>query len=97
MRRKKIMNNKLVIRQANAEDVTKIAEIELNDEDLKLENGTILPRSSPKAGVFVKTVDGAVELLEMQMPGGKVLPAKVLMNGRKINPYDSFKQVIQIF
>jgi len=75
----------------------KIAEIELNDEDIKLENGTILPRSSPKAGVFVKTTDGAIELLEMQMPGGKVLPAKVLMNGRKINPYDAFKQVIQIF
>ena len=75
----------------------KIAEIELTDEDKQLENGTILPRSSSKHGVFVKTVDGAIELLEMQMPGGKVLPAKVLMNGRKINPYDSFKQVIQIY
>jgi glycosyltransferase involved in cell wall biosynthesis len=75
----------------------KIANIELTEEDKKLDNGTILPRSSPKLGVFVKTVDGAIELLEMQMPGGKILPAKVLMNGRKINPYDAFKQVIQIF
>lgn len=75
----------------------KIAEIELDEEDKSLENGTILPRSSSKLGVFVKTTDGAIELLEMQMPGGKILPAKVLMNGRKINPYDSFKQVIQIY
>lgn len=75
----------------------KIANIELTDEDKKLANGTILPRSSPKLGVFVKTVDGALEILEMQMPGGKILPAKVIMNGRKINPYDAFKPVIQIF
>lgn len=75
----------------------KIADIELNDDDKKLANGTILPRSSSKLGVFVKTVDGALEILEMQMPGGKILPAKVLMNGRKINPYDAFKPVIQIF
>ena len=75
----------------------KAAEIELTEEDNNLANGTILPRSSVKQGVFVKTSDGALEILEMQMPGGKVLPAKVLMNGRKINPYDAFKQVIQIF
>ncbi len=75
----------------------KIADIELYDEDLNLPNGTILPRSSSKAGVFVKTTDGALELLEMQMPGGKIMTAKNLINGRKINPYDSFKQVIQIY
>lgn len=75
----------------------KIADIELSDEEKELKNGTILPRSSAKLGVFVKTVDGALEILEMQLPGGKILPAKVLMNGRKINAGDCFKQVIQIF
>lgn len=75
----------------------KIANIELTDEDKQLSNGTILPRSSSKLGVFVKTIDGALEILEMQMPGGKILPAKVLANGRKINPYDAFKPVIKIF
>ena len=74
----------------------KVADIDLSDDDLFLANGTVLPRSSPKAGVFVKTSDGALEILEMQLPGGKILPAKVLMNGRKINPYDCFKTVIQI-
>lgn len=63
----------------------------LNEECLKLANGTILPISSGKDGVFVKTGDGAIELEEMQLPGGKILPAKVLMNGRKINTYDCFK------
>ena len=75
----------------------KIADIELTDEDKGLANGTILPRSSVKQGVFVKTNDGALEILEMQMPGGKILPAKLLINGRKINPYDAFNPVIQIF
>lgn len=75
----------------------KIADIELSEEDKQLANGTILPRSSPKLGVFVKTIDGALEILEMQMPGGKILPAKVLLNGRKINPYDAFSPVIKIF
>lgn len=74
----------------------KIANIELTDEDKALLPGTVLPRSSVKAGVFVKTADGALELLEMQLPGGKVLPAKTLANGRKINPYDAFKTVITI-
>ncbi|MBE5755347.1 MAG: methionyl-tRNA formyltransferase [Clostridia bacterium] len=74
----------------------KVADIELTEEDNKLLPGTVLPRSSVKAGVFVKTADGALELLEMQFPGGKVLTAKILANGRKINPYDAFKTVIKI-
>lgn len=74
----------------------KQAEIELDDECLNLECGTILPISSAKKGVFVRTGDGAIEILEMQMPGGKILPAKQVINGRKINTYDKFKTVIQI-
>ncbi len=74
----------------------KIAEIELSEEDLKLEPGTILSISSAKNGVFVRTADGAVEILEMQLPGGKILTAKQVINGRKINPLDQFKTVIQI-
>ena len=74
----------------------KIADIELDEESKSLECGTILPISSAKKGVFVKTSDGAIEILEMQMPGGKVLPAKQIINGRKINPNDKFKTVIQI-
>ena len=69
---------------------------ELTEEEKLLAPGTVLPRSSAKAGVFVRTSDGALEILEMQLPGGKILPAKVLANGRKINPYDSFKTVIKI-
>lgn len=74
----------------------KIADIELDEESLAAEVGTILPLSSAKRGVFVRTSDGAIEILDMQMPGGKVLPAKQIMNGRKINPGDKFKTVIQI-
>lgn len=74
----------------------KQADIELDDDMKNAEVGTILSASSVKKGVFVRTGDGAVELLEMQLPGGKILPAKQLLNGRKINVGDTFKNVIQI-
>lgn len=74
----------------------KPADINLSDEDFKCEPGTVLSISSAKNGVFVRTGDGAVEILEMQLPGGKVLAAKQIINGRKINPLDTFKTVIQI-
>lgn len=74
----------------------KIYENELPDECKELPVGTILPISSSKAGVFVKTSDGAIEICEMQMPGGKILPAKMLMNGRKINAFDCFRNSLQI-
>lgn len=74
----------------------KTIDFELDDECKNLDNGTILPISSAKRGVFVKTGDGAIEILEMQLPGGKILPAKQLMNGRKINALDKFETVIQI-
>lgn len=74
----------------------KIAEFELDEESLACEPGTILPISSAKRGVFVRTADGAIEILDMQMPGGKILPAKQVINGRKINAGEKFRTVIQI-
>ena len=74
----------------------KVVDFALSDEEKTLEPGTVLPSSSAKRGVFVKTGDTAIELLDMQLPGGKLLPAKVLMNGRKIQPNDKFKTVMQI-
>ncbi len=74
----------------------KISDIELDDECKKLNCGTVLPISSAKTGLFVKTSDGAVEITELQMPGGKILPAKDLLNGRKINIYDKFETVFKM-
>ena len=74
----------------------KNADIELTDEEKNLSVGTILPQSSAKKGVFVRTGDGAIEIIDMQRPGGKILPAKQILNGRKIKAYDKFKTVIQI-
>lgn len=50
--------------------------------------GMVLDCSSAKHGVFVQCGVGVLELLEIQFPGGKVLPAKTLMGGRKINVGD---------
>lgn len=74
----------------------KMIDFSLTDEEKTLEFGTVLPRSSPKAGLFVKTGDTAVELTELQLPGGKVLSGKVIMNGRKIQPNDKFKTVLKL-
>lgn len=74
----------------------KVVDFELSEEEKALEPGTVLPSSSVKRGVFVKTGDTAVELLDMQLPGGKMLPAKVLMNGRKIQANDKFITVMKI-
>lgn len=71
-------------------------DFELTEEDKNLDVGTVLPESSSKRGLFVKTGDGAIEITEMQLAGGKVLPAKVILNGRKVQPYDFFKSVVKI-
>lgn len=74
----------------------KIVTDDLSEECQKLAAGTVLPTSSSKAGVFVRTGDGAIEILEMQLPGGKICSAKNLFNGRKINVYDCFKNSLHI-
>ena len=73
-----------------------IADIELSPEDMLVPCGTILSISSPKRGMFVRTGDGAVEILELQLPGGKILSGKVVLNGRKLKPLDAFTSAVQI-
>ncbi len=40
--------------------------------------------ASPKQGLVVRTGDGFIEITELQFPGGKRLPAKAAMNGKKL-------------
>ncbi len=47
------------------------------------QNGTVIV-SSGKEGLIVKCQDGAVEITEMQMPGGKRMSAKSFLAGKKI-------------
>ena len=80
------------------EDVVKIYTASIVDcvveGDFKV--GEILPNSSVKAGVFVNTGSGVLKLGQIQLPGGKVLDATQVLNGRKIKVGDIFKQNIQI-
>lgn len=90
-----------IARTLLGEDIVKIyraklISFELDTEHLKLNPGTVLPISSNKRGLFVRTGDGAIELTEIQMPGGKILSAKDILNGRKINPGDKFKTALII-
>ena len=71
-----ILNNDLVrIHRA------KISDIPSTDK----EPGTIIEPTSAKTGVFVQCGQGVLEILEAQLPGGKVVSAKNLVSGRKLS------------
>jgi len=56
--------------------------------------GTIIEPSSAKTGIFVQCGQGVLELIEVQMPGGKVLDAKQLINGRKLSVGMQFDPIV---
>lgn len=56
--------------------------------------GTILDCSSAKAGVFVQTGNGVLLLGDVQLPGGKIMDAKMLMSGRKLSVGDILTQIL---
>ena len=58
--------------------------------------GQIMPNSSAKNGVFVRCGTGVIKLGLCQLPGGKVLEATQLFNGRKFKVGDIFEYNIQI-
>ena len=66
---------------------------EMESTDLPV--GTILDESSAKKGVFVQTGNGVLRLGDVQLPGGKVMDAKLLLNGRKLNVGDVCSQIIE--
>jgi len=45
--------------------------------------GTVIA-SGPKEGLFVRCGEGALEVLELQAPGGKRMAAKAYLAGKKI-------------
>ena len=87
-----VLNDDQIVRIYRA----KLIDFALSDEEKQLEVGTVLPSSSPKRGLFVKTADSAIELTELQLPGGKILSGKVILNGRKIQPNDKFKTILKL-
>lgn len=60
------------------------------------EYGEILPNSSVKNGVYVRCGSGVLKLGLIQLPGGKVLEATQILNGRKIKVGDIFEYIVQI-
>lgn len=53
------------------------------DADSDAAPGVVIA-SGPKEGLVVRCGDGALEILEMQAPGGKCMPAKAYLMGKKI-------------
>lgn len=73
-----------------------LTDLPLTEKQQKLECGTVLNTNSNKSGIFVKTGDGAIKITELQLPGGKVLSAKDILNGRKILPGNKFTSALKI-
>ena len=67
---------------------------ELLDADSSLESGMVLTCTSAKRGLFVRTGTTAIEILEMQFPGGKILDGKTQINGRKVVIGDKFETIL---
>lgn len=70
------------------------ADVAADVDSTELPIGTILDISSAKNGVFVQTGNGVLLLGDVQLPGGKVMNAKLLFSGRKLNVGDVCKQII---
>lgn len=72
-------------------EVCKIYRARVSDiADTKSLAGTIIEPTSIKRGIFVQCGKGVLELTELQFPGGKVLKASDILNGRKIKLGDRF-------
>lgn len=54
------------------------------DADADARPGTVIA-SGAKEGLVVRCGEGAIEILEMQAPGGKRMPAKAYLAGKKID------------
>ena len=70
------------------------ADVAADVDSTDLPVGTILDISSAKRGVFVQTGNGVLLLGDVQLPGGKIMNAKLLFSGRKLNVGDVCKQII---
>ena len=63
------------------------------DCDAKAEPGTVVV-SGAKEGLIVRCGEGALEVLEMQAPGGKRMTAKAYLMGKKIDAGTRFGKEI---
>lgn len=72
-------------------EICKIYRAKMSDvADTKEPVGTVVEPTSIKNGLFVQCGKGVLELTELQFPGGKVLRATDILNGRKIKLGDKF-------
>ena len=55
-----------------------------------LRNGTVIV-SHPKDGLFIKTKDGIIKVLEIQGENGKKMPISDFLRGNKIEEFEVFE------
>jgi len=66
----------------------KVAPDEYITEEL---NGTIIPPTCAKRGLFVQCHSSVLEITELQFPGGKIITGKDAINGKKLKIGDRFE------
>lgn len=76
-------------------DLVKIYRASLTDiPNTNEEPGTIVEPTSPKTGAFVQCGQGVLQIIEAQLPGGKVLQGKQLVGGRKFSVGMQFEPLV---
>lgn len=76
--------NNIIIKLHKALLVQNDKATNLNLQSLEnYKNGEVVI-SSPKLGLIIKTLNGFIEIVELQAPNAKIMPAKSYLNGKKI-------------
>ena len=68
----------------------KVDVVDSNEDDSSLKNGTVI-ESNPKEGLFIKTKEGTIKVLEIQGENAKRMEIGDFLRGNKINKLDIFE------
>ena len=75
-------------------DIVKSSENSFDDESISsMKNGTVI-LSDKKLGIFIKTKDGVIKVLEIQGENAKRMSIQEYLRGNQINKFDVFSSVI---
>lgn len=84
-----LKDKKVKFWKVNILDISKIKE-EYNIDNLEVENGTVL-LANEKIGLFIKTKDGIISVLEIQGENAKKMNINDFLRGNKISVGDRFE------
>lgn len=73
----------------NDDFLKKYSMFEINKDDINQNPGTII-LSNPKAGLFIKTLDGVLSIIELQAENSKRMSVSDFLRGNPLEKYEKF-------